>query len=110
MFYKMNIAGVERELPLCPLNENLYIGAFVMFGDVEITVKAAEALCSTAVNTAPTTMPRMGLEKEVRMRMNSSLCFSGAMAPLMDCMPLISTENASIIMPMFFLDWLLQKK
>ena len=48
MFYKMNIAGVERELPLCPLNENLYIGAFVMFGDVEITVKAAEALCKIA--------------------------------------------------------------
>ena len=48
MFYKMNIAGLERELPLCPLNENLYIGAFVMFGDVEITVKSAEALCKIA--------------------------------------------------------------
>ena len=48
MFYRMNIAGVERDLPLCPLNENLYIGAFVMFGDVEITVKAAEALCKIA--------------------------------------------------------------
>ena len=45
MFYKMNIAGVERELPLCPLNENLYIGAFVMFGDVELTVHCAAELC-----------------------------------------------------------------
>ena len=48
MFYRMNIAGVERELPLCPLNENLYIGAFVMFGDVELTVRCAEALCKLA--------------------------------------------------------------
>ncbi len=48
MFYRMNIAGVERELPLCPLNENLYIGAFVMFGDVELTVRCAEALCELA--------------------------------------------------------------
>ena len=45
MFYRMNIAGVERDLPLCPLNEELYIGAFVMFGDVELTVRCAEALC-----------------------------------------------------------------
>jgi adenine phosphoribosyltransferase len=44
----MNIAGVERDLPLCPLNESLYIGAFVMFGDVELTVKCAEALCRVA--------------------------------------------------------------
>lgn len=48
MFYRMNIAGVERDLPLCPLNESLYIGAFVMFGDVELTVKCAEALCKVA--------------------------------------------------------------
>ena len=48
MFYRMNIAGVERDLPLCPLNEELYIGAFVMFGDVELTVKCAEALCKAA--------------------------------------------------------------
>ena len=48
MYYRMNIAGVWRELPLCPLNEELYIGAFVMFGDVELTVKCAEALCKLA--------------------------------------------------------------
>ena len=48
MFYRMNIAGVERELPLCPLNDDLYIAAFVMFGDVELTVKSAEALCKIA--------------------------------------------------------------
>ncbi len=42
--YKINIAGLERELPLCPLNDKIDIGAFIMFSDVEITVKSAEEL------------------------------------------------------------------
>ena len=42
--YKMKIAGLERELPLCEVNEHLDIAAFVMFGDVEITTAAAAAL------------------------------------------------------------------
>ena len=42
--YKMTIAGLERELPLCPLNDKIDIGAFIMFSDVEITVKSAEEL------------------------------------------------------------------
>lgn len=42
--YKMKIAGLERELPLCEVSEHLDIAAFVMFGDVEITVAAAKAL------------------------------------------------------------------
>ena len=48
MDYKMNIAGVERALPLCPLNDKLQIGAFVMFGDVELTVACADALLKKA--------------------------------------------------------------
>ena len=42
--YKMTIAGLERELPICPLNDKLSIGAFVMFSDVELTVAASEEL------------------------------------------------------------------
>ena len=42
--YKMTIAGLERELPLCPINENLSIGAFIIFGDVELTVAASAEL------------------------------------------------------------------
>ena len=42
--YKMNIAGLERELPLCPVSDNLDIAAFIIFGDVELTVKCADAL------------------------------------------------------------------
>ncbi len=48
MHYTMNIAGCERNLPLCPLNENLMIGAFVIFGDQELTVAAAGALLEIA--------------------------------------------------------------
>lgn len=44
MHYTMNIAGVERNLPLCKLNDELMIGAFVIFGDVELTVASAKAL------------------------------------------------------------------
>ena len=46
--YKMTIAGLERELPLCPLNESLDIAAFVMFSDVELTVASAEELLKKA--------------------------------------------------------------
>lgn len=44
MHYTMNIAGVERNLPLCKLNDELMIGAFVIFGDIELTVASAKAL------------------------------------------------------------------
>ena len=44
--YKMTIAGLERELPLCPLNDKIDIAAFVMFSDVELTVAVAEKLLS----------------------------------------------------------------
>lgn len=46
--YKMDIAGMERELPICPVNEDLSIGAFVMFGDVELTKHAADELLKRA--------------------------------------------------------------
>lgn len=44
----MKIAGLDRNLPLCPLNEKLQIGAFVMFGDAELTVACAEELLKKA--------------------------------------------------------------
>ena len=43
-FYHMTIAGLERDLPLCPLNDDLYIAGFVMFSDVELTQAVASAL------------------------------------------------------------------
>ena len=48
MYYKMNIAGLERDLPLCKINDELYIAAFIMFGDVEITEATASELLKKA--------------------------------------------------------------
>ncbi|MDE5738409.1 MAG: adenine phosphoribosyltransferase, partial [Oscillospiraceae bacterium] len=47
-FYEMQIAGLTRKLKKCPVNENLEIGAFIMFSDIEMTVKSAEALLAKA--------------------------------------------------------------
>lgn len=44
MTYKMNIAGLDRALPLCRVTDDLYIGAFVIFGDAELTTACATEL------------------------------------------------------------------
>lgn len=46
--YELRVAGLTRQLPLCPLNEKLSIGAFVIFGDVELTEACARALLERA--------------------------------------------------------------
>ena len=46
--YHINIAGMERDLPLCPITEDLYIGALVIFGDVELTKHCATELLKRA--------------------------------------------------------------
>ena len=48
MTYEIDIAGLKRELPLCPVTDDLYIGAFVIFGDVELTVHCAAELLKRA--------------------------------------------------------------
>lgn len=48
MTYDIDIAGMKRSLPLCRVTDDLYIGAFVMFGDVEITVHSAAELLKRA--------------------------------------------------------------
>ncbi len=47
-YYHMSIAGCERDLPLCPLNDKLMIAGFVIFGDPEITTASAKALLERA--------------------------------------------------------------
>ncbi len=42
--YSLKVAGCVRELPLCSVDEKTKIAAFIMFGDVELTVKAAREL------------------------------------------------------------------
>ena len=48
MTYEIDIAGLKRALPLCKLNDDLSIGAFVIFGDVELTVHCAAELLKRA--------------------------------------------------------------
>ena len=42
MTYTMTIAGCKRDLPICKVTDDLYIGAFICFGDAEVA--AAEML------------------------------------------------------------------
>ena len=48
MYYHMTVAGLERDLPICPVNENLSIAGFVIFGDPELTVACARDLLKKA--------------------------------------------------------------
>ena len=48
MFYRMNIAGLDRDLPVCRVTDDLYIAGFVIFGDQELTVACAKALLERA--------------------------------------------------------------
>ena len=48
MEHRMTIAGLERDLPICPVNENLSIAGFVIFGDPELTVACARELLKRA--------------------------------------------------------------
>jgi len=47
-FYTMKIAGLERKLEKFPVSDKLDIAAFIIFGDVELTVKACEELLKKA--------------------------------------------------------------
>ena len=44
MKYTMEIAGLKRDLPLCKITDDLYIAAFICFGDAEVTVACAKEL------------------------------------------------------------------
>lgn len=46
--YTMTIAGLKRDLPICRVNERMSIAAFVIFGDVEMTIRASEELLKRA--------------------------------------------------------------
>ena len=48
MTHRMTIAGVTRDLPICKVTDDLYIGAFIMFGDAELTVACARDLLKLA--------------------------------------------------------------
>ena len=47
-YFRRNVAGLERDLLVCPLNDKLSIAAFIMLGDSELTVRCAEELLKIA--------------------------------------------------------------
>ena len=42
--YPITVAGLQRELPICKVTDDLYIGAFICFGDAELTVACAREM------------------------------------------------------------------
>lgn len=46
--YTMTIAGLTRHLPICRVNEKMSIAAFIIFGDVELTIAASKELLQKA--------------------------------------------------------------
>lgn len=44
MTYTMEVAGLKRDLPICKVTDDLYIGAFICFGDAELTVACAREM------------------------------------------------------------------
>lgn len=48
MTYRMNVAGLVRDLPICPVSDTLSIAGFVVFGDQELTVACARELLKRA--------------------------------------------------------------
>ena len=48
MYYHMRVASLERDLPICPVTDSLYIAGFVIFGDPELTEACARDLLAKA--------------------------------------------------------------
>ena len=46
--YPVTLAGLKRELPICPLSDDTSIAAFVIFGDAPLTVACAGELLRRA--------------------------------------------------------------
>ena len=44
MFYTLEVAGVKRDLPICKVSDDLYIAAFVILGDAELSEACAREL------------------------------------------------------------------
>ncbi len=42
--YSMTVAGLKRDLPICKVSNTLDIAAFIIFGDVELTIASAAEL------------------------------------------------------------------
>ena len=48
LYYPLKVAGLTRQLPLCPISDDMMIGAFVIFGDTELTMACARERTSSS--------------------------------------------------------------
>ena len=48
LYHTMEIAGLKRQLPICKVTDDLYIGYFLNFGDEELTEHSAAPLMKQA--------------------------------------------------------------
>ena len=47
-YYELNVAGVKRDLAICPVTEDLYIAGFILTGDPSLSEACAKALLEKA--------------------------------------------------------------
>jgi adenine phosphoribosyltransferase len=45
-YYEIEVAGLRRRLPVVPITDSLWIAAFVLWGDVELTNACARAIAA----------------------------------------------------------------
>ena len=103
--YPMHVAGLVRDLPICKVNDELYIGAFIMFGDAELTVACARDLLkkpkililddsTSAVDTKTDALIRAGLKKY--MPDTTKIIIAQRIASVEDADKIIIMENGTI--------------
>ena len=78
-YYQIEVAGLKRQLPLCPLTDKLYIAGFVIFGDVDGDSKTAtsdinefEAYLTSSFALSEAQKKAMNLDNDSRKRLNSN--------------------------------------
>ena len=72
MYYRMTVAGLERDLPICPVNDKLYIAGFVIFGDQELTVACASSSNFAGVNWTSAEMSELPSQEYTRSTISHS--------------------------------------
>ena len=99
--YSMHVAGLDRELPICKVTDELYIGAFIMFGDAELTTRCASELLKLAADIDYDYMltaeaKSIPLIHEMARQSGASKYFIARKGPKVDMPEPISVEDKSI--------------
>ena len=100
MYYRIKVAGLERDLPLCPITSDLNIGAFIMFGDVELTERcAADLIAKAPEHDVIITAESKGIPLAHEMAALRSMSYIASAAILPAMSDVISTLSFSLWLP-----------